>query len=431
MSSTLRKKLKTVELELSAFNKECENVQKRQRNLHSEFSNVQAPQKVLKSLNEDLEGFSKAAKKLLQEAKNNKSPLYGKVFGLYEAMSVKPGYEECVAVALKPYLYTLVVNSRQDLETMLDYAKKFNLVDFSCICLEGLHFQHPSPEAETSLLNYVNEHVLASHLLKDVGLQKNRKEIEKSRHTATVTQDGYFSDFNNVLFHFGAEVGENNSILRQAELNVLKQTLTVQQKLLQQEEEKHIEWTRKIAEKQTQRALLDKEMRQKEMHLIQEDFLLQKTLSEVQQASLQKQDLDREEKELRLDLARIELLLNDLQLKHKDSNEERKNYVNKIVLLEKEMEQANQELKSLGKKCYLQEQAYQQCFAEKQKLSQEKMILETREEEKKRLTQKIVQDLEILKKRMESSTISAKRTLRTTNSRSAGNCDKAFFPERL
>lgn len=114
-------------------------IQQRQKSidlLSQEMSEAKARHKVLMRLRSDMEGFSAATKKLLQASANAKSPLYGKLKGVYETISAEEDMQGALAAILSPYEQTLVVQSRADFDLVLSYAAKEKLSDFSLLCLE-------------------------------------------------------------------------------------------------------------------------------------------------------------------------------------------------------------------------------------------------------------------------------------------------------
>jgi chromosome segregation ATPase len=51
---------------------------------------------------------------------------------------VDSGKEAALSSAMRPYMQTLVVKTKQDLQTVIDFADKQKIKDFSLFCLENI-----------------------------------------------------------------------------------------------------------------------------------------------------------------------------------------------------------------------------------------------------------------------------------------------------
>ena len=123
---------------LKGLSKEIEMIQEQLDVILQELAEGKARQKALLRLRDEMEGFSSGSKRLLQETAQPKSLFYQMIKGLYEHITPKAGGEAALAAVLRPYAQTLVVETRENFEQVIAFARKNQLKDFSLLCLEDL-----------------------------------------------------------------------------------------------------------------------------------------------------------------------------------------------------------------------------------------------------------------------------------------------------
>lgn len=297
----------------------AEEIQKCQGELESlqlELSDSKARQKILLRLREDREGFSLASKALLQEASNEKSPLFQKIKGLYEFLIPKKGAEAALAAAMRPYAQTLVVQSKEDYDEVLAFAEKHKLKDFSLLCVGYLAKQLPESSDFPSLRNEVEEHPLSHYFLNKVFLVEKDpiSYLKKEIAGEFCTSDGIVIDHRRVIF-FNSQ-GEKNVFVREAELKLLEERLP-QLEMAKQEMQNALKSLQtKRSQIQTERTELDKLIRVAEMKHIEVNFGLQKLQGDFEKARKDTQRLAQEYQEIDLSLETIRKALADAQQKY-------------------------------------------------------------------------------------------------------------------
>ncbi len=259
----------------------------RQNEITKEFTEKQARQKVLQHLKDDMEGLSSGSKRLLKEAANEKSVLYGKLRGLFEMVSVNSPYESAVAAVLQRYAQTLVVKTRGDLNDVLQFIKEEALKECSLFCMEDLiDSKELSPAA-------AENDSIAQHFLCDQSFVKN---LTKTSSPSTVTLDGHFIDHKVVLFW--GEQGHQNVFLREAEINNLNTAIRSLESELKTFEQNLQALYQKRDDTQNQRAKADKAVRQLEMTVIEVNFSLQRVTEDIKRMRIEKDTIDGESKAL-------------------------------------------------------------------------------------------------------------------------------------
>lgn len=246
----------------NCFNQNQKSVEEQQKAIHEcqkKLAELSAREQVLIKLKESCEGFSSGAKQILKEPK-----FKGKVKGLFEVLQP----DETVMPAFHPYSQTLVVSTKNDFESVIAFAEKKNLTDFSVLLLTGKTF------------------------LEEIPIQAS---LEKAyvKGGECVTQEGYYIDNRGVVFRFNPLGKEGNPFLRETELNSLKSELASL--------EAHLEKLKVNLEdalgqlKASEKARKDAfEKRQKqEMSLIQENFSLQRLIADMKKVGQEENALEK------------------------------------------------------------------------------------------------------------------------------------------
>ncbi|MCC5831608.1 MAG: AAA family ATPase [Chlamydiales bacterium] len=330
-STAKKKEVKSLLEAIEGLESFEEELQKLKRNIAESQAALSAAQKritelrareqALIHLKEACEGFSSGAKALLKMFK-------GKVKGLFEVL--KPA--ENAMPAFQKYAQTLVVDSKKDFDRILDYARHHKLSDFS-------------------LAVYKEEAFL---------------QLEGER----VTDEGFYIDQKGVLFSYNFSAKEGNPFLREAELNDLAKILSKEN----QEQEKFEKRVEKLlserkACEEKQRAVLDKR-RKLEMKHVEENFALQRTLSDIEKCE---KDLSAFESELsKLQLANgekeaLDKLSKELASLNNESAERLKIFKKveeSVELKESELRQALQQWQKAQEASQNATSVWQQCDRE-------------------------------------------------------------------
>lgn len=280
-----------MEQNLSEIGEEANKKQDDLDKLHHEIADMKARQKALQRLREDMEGFSTGGKKLLQEAANKSSPLFGKVKGLYEYIVPGKGSEAALAAVMKPYAQTLVVETIADFNAVVAYAKQHKVKDISLLCVEALSKSTSTSEKSnrlleklTPLLTHVVETNVSRHFLQGIyTIKKSTTPIEAVQNYSGAdvwVDDGILVDRKSVIFF--ASAGENNVFLREAEIKTLDKKLRDSEQEKQQIENVLRAIQQKRTQLQNERAELDKTIRREEMKLVEINFTVQKASTDLE-----------------------------------------------------------------------------------------------------------------------------------------------------
>lgn len=288
--------------------------------IHLEMVETKARYKVLHRLRTDMEGFSSSSKRLLQEAAEEGSPFFNKIKGLYEYIIPKKGEETAVAVALKAYAQTLVVETEDDFLKVISFAKKNDLKEFSILCVEtvskvALQIDTSYSGTELSpLVMSVIENTLADHFLKTAYLAKSAEEafkvVQKGGGIEILTTEGMLIDRRSVVFY--ATQGENNVFMREAEIKSIEKKLVDCEKEKQQVELglQAIQQRKNLL--QTERVELDKTIRRDEMKLVEVNFALQKFKGDFDKARAEQSLLKAELQNILKTMEDHTIALNDI-----------------------------------------------------------------------------------------------------------------------
>lgn len=306
--------------------------------MRQEAAEFLARLKALSRLKEEREGFSNGAKQILKESQNPKSPLYKKVEGLFEHILPKKGDEKKLATALKQYSETLVVHSFDDLELLIRCAEEKKWKDFSVICLALVSEKNST---KTKIPQLEKNSSLAFHFLKDLMFVEDLSALlETLRHEGriSVTPEGYFVDYRQVVHQLSAGQEENNAFLREAEIKSLeKKVEELKAKITQEEEvlEKRVQNRAQIEEKQKG---IDEERRKQEMNLLQENFSLQKFLSDIENGKKEVISFEEEQRKLLSSSEEYTLLIDQLKLQVKMCQEKSQEVIQHVQDFEKKLQ---------------------------------------------------------------------------------------------
>lgn len=371
--------------------------------VQQEISDAKARQKVLLRLREEKEGFSSGSKKLLQESGNAKSPLYNFLRGLYEFMNPHAGAEAALASALRPYGQTLVVETKVQFETVLDYAQKNQLKDFSLICLETLQANENSskttPKGIVPILEQMAEHSLARHFLSNVYLAENISSANEWMHKqpgSTIwTNEGFFVDSKHVLFF--ATQGENNVFMREAELKTLQKKLEALE-VSRQHVESLLNGLQGQQDKlQSEKSLLDKNIRRDEMTLVEVNFGLQRIHGELEKTRVEESHLNTELQTVLSTLQSVTSKLAEYVQQHREAKTKGEEIQQLCATLQIDWDKQSSALKNERQILQEKEALYRKVSDDNKRLLHSLHILEVKDVESQEQENHLTEELELTK----------------------------------
>lgn len=376
--------LARVEKELFALRKELAEAQQEEQILARQITEAESHQKAVKRLQDEMEGFSPGAKSLLKEAKNVKSPLTGKIEPLFEYLVPYKGYDELLASAMRPYSETLVVSSDEDLQLLLDFAKKKKIADFSVAVKSRLPSKNGAAKAG-SLAMHMENNPIAYHFTQNYVL----------------AEDGNFYDALGIFFQASSSQKLSNPFQRQAELKSLAETIAELRRQWDSHRVKQSALTDRMKMAEKARTECSEVHRKKEMDLIQENFTLQQSLADLEKlkreiASVHQEKeglgrLQEEAEEIKTLKATSSLLKQDLS--HQEASLQRQ---------ENLLDTHQNELKMSAQLMQSAEGLFQEARGEWLKLQQEIQILEVKQQQSAAQEKKIVQEIEQMRGLVES-----------------------------
>jgi len=293
----------------SAHNQKTINLQRR-------IAENRARQQTLQRLKEEMEGFSDGAKKLLKAAKNPKSPLFGKIKEFASLLSFKE-HDKAFESALRTYAATLVVDLAADRQMIFDYAKEHQLSDFSLLCLEHLKADFTGHFSEKW------------DLVENLPLKPGKRPL--------LNYQGAFFDISGVYF---SEKSAEPIFRRQKEMITLANEIELEERelnALEMEKKTLLEQSSKV---QSSLSHLLETMRTREMTLVQENFVLQR--SKADQERLQGQF-----EEIQKNLSKIQNTILLLEKSQLEKGEEHQAASEKTQLAEVKIKEYELEEKSL------------------------------------------------------------------------------------
>lgn len=302
----------SMEIDLQSIANEMEKTQADIDKVYQELSEGKARQRALQRMRDDLEGFSAGSKRLLQEAADKNSPLFNKLKGLYEYFVPQKGSEAALAAVMRTYAQTLAVQTEEDFNLVVAFAKQNKIKDISLLCLETVAKLKKSPaskmpEGFVPLALNVLENELSNHFLNGVFVNKDSQSpletVKKGTGFEIWMGDGAFVDRRSVIFY--ATQGENNVFLREAELKSLEKKMVAceAEKLKLDNIFQAIQQKRNQV--QAERSELDKTIRRAEMRLVELNFAVQKATTDIEKQK-------HEERVLTTELQGVIKSINDL-----------------------------------------------------------------------------------------------------------------------
>lgn len=407
----LKKSLVTMDKEVNDLTKKIQLQQTELSQLSQELTEHKARQKVLLKLRDEMEGFSTGSKVLLQEASNEKSPLYKKLQGFYEYISADGSVKE-LALALKPYSQTLVVKTKDDFSKVLDFAKNKNLKDYSILCLENLSNRLEDQfKGISSLLSKSIDNKLAQHFLNDIAFAQDSEKafqlIKKHPGLEVITEEGAIIDKRQVYFY--AAQGENNIFLREAEIKTLEISLKDLDKNKLSLEHAVKALIEKKSQLQSEYSRIDNDHRRSEMKLVEVNFGLQRINGDLEKARQESKTIVNDLQILSNSIETYNKAILQLSKKHSLLKEQEKNTHQQSSSLETELGKFVEKLAVLQRDLKEKESGYQKIHSEHHQQSHTLHMYEIKEEEsqlqQKRMENELSNGEAILKKiQLQSST---------------------------
>ncbi len=309
-----------LEERLELLSQEIKGIYEKSDGTSKEIVQLKAREKALNRLKEDMEGFSVGSKQLLQESKKEKSPLYKKVFALYEFIKPKDGAEKALSAVMRPYAETLVVKEKAHFEEVTTYAADQKLTGFSLVCMENLK-STSKVKNRSGDIQYLKDQIfksdLSEHFLCNVALADTTAKaflLLNEENLTVYCKDGSYIDENNVIFY----ISENatNTFLREADLKKIETELAKLESLHLDLEKKLKNLEMQKVEIQRERVELDKIIRKQEMTLVEINFGLQHLNGDLIRYNLEKKQIADEELTLTETNSTLVALVAEIKQKH-------------------------------------------------------------------------------------------------------------------
>lgn len=385
-------RLEQYEEELKKLTQEGEDKQKEIDAIRRKVMEIKARQKVLVRMREEYEGFSSGSKRLLQESQDPQSSLYQTLRSLYEFFHPHAGAAEALAVVLRAYSQTLVVEKEQDFKRILTFAEQVGLQDYSLLCIEWLQrFKPFLPAVHSSLLYQVAPHALAEHFLANISVASSFEEILTSWIKGTCLEgwslQGTLMDHRGVLFK--VKPNENQIFIRESELKSLEDELIAKEEQIAKWEQalQHLQHRR--SHLQIERTELDKILRRDEMKLVEVNFGLQRMLSDQEKNQSDQLRCEQELVNLKQNLEQQRQAYHSLEQQFLQVKQA-------LVELQQEKDLFQQELSKQESALRIQEQdqkekgsLYQQLADHRQQILHQYNVLEVKEQDHDQHVQRI------------------------------------------
>lgn len=400
-------RLEQFEEELKKITIEGEEKHKESEIVRRKVMEIKARQKVLLRMREEFEGFSSGSKTLLQESQNSQSPFYQKLRPFYEFFNPKEEAVEALAVVLRSYSQTLVVEKEVDAQLVLSFAEQAQLQDFSLLCIEWMQtFQRNSTNIKNTLLDHVELNFVSQHFLENIAMTSSSEEVltawVQGKCEEGWTLQGIFLDHRGVLFKIKSS--ENQVFIRESELKNLEDEFLVKEEQLAKLEQalQHLQHRR--AHLHLERGELDKILRRDEMKLVEVNFGLQRVISDQEKNHADQTRCEQESIALKKNLEEQKNAFQSLDRQFAQAKQE-------LIQLQQEKDVHQQELNRQESALRIQEQdqkekgsLYQQLAENRQQMLHQYHLLEAKEQDHDKNVVRIEEELEDLKERQEQLT---------------------------
>lgn len=386
----LKEQFAVLECQIEEKTAEIKQVQHQLQQVSQERAEFKARQNALLRLRDEMAGFSKGTKRIVQEAAKERSALHGKVHGLYEDFPTEGCDKMALSMVMKRYTETLVVKTLADFEAVVSYAKANNVRDFSLLCLEMLPAVQ-KPSWANALLKKMADHPLTNFFLKDVVVKSTTGELWNAESIEVWTEDGAFIDRHRVVF-FPSE-GEENAFVREAELKSLDQKLQECEKKQTQLEAALQELSERKSVLLSSKSEVDHTIRQAEVKLVEQKYACERMESDRQKNRL---EVEREQTEvltLQESSQQLQKLLTELNQQHAEQRSKLEQKQAHVETLSNELQEKLERLKMQQVEMEQKESAYQRVADEKRKIVHQLNVFEVKDleslQQEKRLEEEI------------------------------------------
>lgn len=365
--------------------------------LASESAELATRQKVLLRLKEDMEGYSAGTKALMREGKDEKSPLQGKLRPLSEMVSAQEGYETALATVMRPYMQTLVVETKEDLKACLAFSQELGLKDYSLLCLETVAELSGQSLTEQALCHSLAGGSLAHHFSGQVGvLQEGQELVSCLGNGIWVDCDGTLADGQGVLFV--TSQGANNAFLREAELKGLEKRLAEVEKTLQTVSQAKELLQRKKVALDVERSELDQVIRRQEMKQVEANFGVQRGRSDLKEHGTLFAKVSVELEKVKSLVTELSQSIEELLARHQELQVKAREKSQHLEQLEKQLKEVVETHHGVEGERQEQDLAYRKGYEEYQELCQTLKVLSVREEEGFQKEERLQEEVEALEK---------------------------------
>lgn len=395
-----RDRLEQFEEDIRKLTGEGEARQKEFDACHRKLMEIKARLNVLLKMREEFEGFSLGSKTLLKETQRTESPFYKKLRPLYEFFSSDEEVIDGVAVVLRSYAQTLVIEKEKDVEELIRFAEGAGIEDFSLLCLEWMdrfHSQAVLPKKslkDASAINHVSK-----HFLETISISESHHIILKDMIEGECREgwslQGVFVDHRGVLFKI--KPSENLVFIRESEIKSLEEQLDHQQDQFQKIEESLRHLQQKRSHLQLERGELDKMLRRDEMKLVEVNFGLQRSLSDQEKNQTERSRFENELVVLKDNLEEQKKAFQALEFRSHQIKQELNRWQEEKDFLQMEVGRQESTLRIQEQDQREKGAFYRQMSESRQQLFHQYQLLEAKEQDDEKNVKRIEVELEDLK----------------------------------
>lgn len=388
--------LQKLEAQLKEMQSQISHLQMERDRFQKEGAEAKGRQKALQRLKEEMQGFSSGTQRLLKETKQPQSPLKGKIRGLYEVFASDDKLDSAVFAAMRPYMQTLIADTRQDFFAILQFAQEKKIKDFSLLCLENLSSDLPTPSMDlpTALGRYVGSSTLAHHFLKSVYLAENVEQalqaICERPGTVVWVEGDIYIDPHGVAF--SAVQGENNPFDREVELKSLEKQIEGIEKQQVDLNFKMQELQKQQGEAKMMQNETDKALRKEEMKEVEIRFSLQRSLADLEKGRQEQTRMQGERKGLAEGIDALQEALERSASRHAEFKQKSADTHQQTVTIDKDLEQHQITLRIRQKELREAEGAYQKLLEQHQKIAYALSLAEMKIQESGHQEQRLKQE---------------------------------------
>jgi chromosome segregation protein len=396
---TERQRLLEAEEERRELANRIKSLEQEFEQARKEYTVSEARHSALEKIHNNMEGLSGATQRLIKESQNHVSVLYQKLQPLYGCLVPEQGYEDLLATALRLYPQTLVVETLEQLKSILDFTIQNKLSDFSLICLEVLENQAKMRGKKnlSSDIKLTQNDQLSDHMLQGARAVDSIAELLETIQKQTfegilVNRDGILFDSNQVLFYGKPTV--NNPFVREAELRDLESVLDSQKTKVKKLDNELMQLRERSKLLEVTCTQGDQKLRRDEMKLVEENFAYQQLKGQLAQLKVDEIQFHQERQQLKVQISRSEESLSDLQDQYAEAEQKAKELQTRFEQAEKELHLAGSKLQE--KRSMLQTQERELQFLEKewQTIGNRIQLFEVKAQEREKRIQQLQVEIE-------------------------------------